>query len=352
MTELLIAVLVVVLVSAICSLCEAALYSIPVGYIETLSRKKKRSGIILKQLRKDINQPITAILSLNTIANTAGATVAGALATKALGVENLLYFSAGLTIVILIFSEVVPKTVGVIYCRPLATIIAVPIQILVKLFRPIIWVCGIVTGLISGKHVDEQLSLEEFLVMARMTTKSGAIRKDEAVVIQNIIGLRTKSVDQIMTPRNVCFMLPISAVVKNCFRNKKLISHSRIPVYGEGIDDIKGVVYRRDILRYMAEGNGAATLAELVKKTTFIPETTRLDKVLRNFLHSRHHLNIAIDEYGGFAGLVTLEDVIEEVLGTEIVDSTDVVSDMRSLAKNSQQRLLSKNTPSPDDELE
>ena len=184
------------------------MYSVPISHIENLINSKRTSGKILRKLREQVEAPIAAILSLNTIANTAGAAVAGAIASEVLGAKWIAYFSAFFTLCILFLSEIIPKTAGVVYCRPLSSAIAWPLQILVLIFRPVIWLSSLATQLISGKNSENEISEEEFIMLARMGTRTGVFDEDEAAVIQNILSLEKKSVRDIMTPRAVLFAPP------------------------------------------------------------------------------------------------------------------------------------------------
>ena len=340
MTELIIGVSAVVLISALCSLCEAALYSIPISHIESLVQNGHSSGRILKKLRKDVDRPIAAILSLNTIANTAGAAVVGAAAVNVLGPQWLAYFSAFLTLMILVFSEVVPKTAGVVYSRALAPLMARPLQLLIWLFLPIIWFTSLITRIVSRGHSNEQISEEELVVMARLGLQTGAIHADEAEVIQNILVLKSKKVRDIMTPRTVVSTLAADFTVGQAHELKELFTHSRIPVYDGDSDNVIGLVYRRDVLTAWGENRSNTKMEELMTPIHFVADSLPLDRLLRTFLERRQHLFAAISEFGGFTGIVTLEDVLEEILGREIVDEFDQVADMREIARRRRQQIL------------
>jgi CBS domain containing-hemolysin-like protein len=341
MTELVVAVSAAVGISALCSLFEAVLYSVPIGHVETMAEAGRRSGTILRSLREQVDRPIAAILSLNTIANTAGAAVAGAAFVGVFGDSRLVYFSAFFTLAILLFSEVIPKTVGVVYCRGLASPIARPLLALVWIFRPLIWLTGLVTRLIARGREQSGVSGEELLVMARLGHKEGAIDADEAAVIENILGLEEKTVRDIMTPRTVMFSLAVSLSLDELRESKQPLNHSRVPVYDSDADDVVGMVLRRDVLTAMAEGGWDRPVEDFMRPVDFVVEAMAVDRLLRQLLESRQHLAVVINEYGGLAGLVTLEDVLEEILGTEIVDEFDPAVDMRELAHRRRQQSLS-----------
>jgi len=349
MIELAVAVGLAVGVSAMCSLFEAVLYSVPIGHIESMAESGRTSGRILRSLRERVDRPIAAILSLNTIANTAGAAVAGAAAVKVLGDDNLIWFSVFFTGAILLLSEVIPKTVGVVYARGLASMIARPLLGLVWLFRPLIWFTGQITRLLARGGDESDVSVEEITVMARLGLKAGTLEAAEAAVIENILSLEARDVRDIMTPRTDVSSLSVGQTVGGLKESGEIavaFNHSRVPVYDRDADDVVGMVLRRDVLTAMAEAQWDRRLEEFMRPVDFVAESLSVDRLLRRLLETRQHLVLAIDEYGGLAGLVTLEDVLEEILGTEIVDEFDPAIDMRELAHRRRESLERKNRPS------
>ena len=333
MLELVITVTLVIVVSGLCSLSEAVLYSVSLSHIETLAHGGSKTGRVLQRLRQNIDRPIAALLSLNTIANTAGAAIAGALADRALGTEWLGLFSAGFTLAILLFSEIIPKTAGVMYNRPLAGAIARPLSGLVTAFAPLVWLSGWITRSFSSGGGEATVSDHEIAVMTRLGLRQGAIDEDEAMVIHNILELENKTVRDALTPRTVLYALPAHETVEGVRRDKGILTHSRIPVYFKNMDDVAGVVHRRDLLTAVSEGKLDLKLEELVKPVHFVRSKLPLNKTLNLFLNRGEHLFIALDDFGGTAGVITLEDVLEEILGKEIVDEFDEVADLRELAE-------------------
>ncbi len=343
MWELIIAFSLAVVISAFCSVAEAALYSVPWSYIEKLRSEKRKSGQLLYALRSRIDQPITAILTLNTVANTAGAVIAGAAAAKVFGAQNILYFSLVFTLTILIFSEIIPKTMGVIYNRSLAPVLAKPLTTLVWTLKPVIVIIRQLVRLLEKKKTGPTTTEEELLATISMTRRSGVIKPYEELTIQNILSLDKKMVKDIMTPRMVIFSLPSKMTVAQAREFKTFWPHSRIPVYaGDDPEDIVGMVYRREVLEALANDLDDIKLENLMRRVDFVVETMSLDRLLIKFLASRVHLFVVLDEYGGVAGLVTLEDVLEEILGKEIVDETDEVVDMRELARQRRSEITSR----------
>lgn len=333
MTELILAAGFAIIVSGMCSLFEAVLYSVPISLIEARDQAGKSSGRILKKLRKEIDRPISAILSLNTIANTAGATIAGSAVASAFGHDWVGYFSAFFTLSILLFSEVIPKTAGVVYNKQLSLLIARPLQWLVWSLTPMVWLCQFATRLISRKKIIQTVSAEEIITMAKLGRLSGEIEPDEENVIRNILSLENKTAKDIMTPRTVIFSLSEHLTLEEAWEKGGMWPHNRVPVYDENPEDIIGTVQRREVLSALASDKHQLRLSNLMKPVHFCAESIPLDRLLVEFLERRQHLFVVIDEFGGLAGVVTLEDVLEEILGREIVDESDQVVDMRELAR-------------------
>ena len=343
MLELSVVVGLVVLTSAACSLFEAVLYSVPSSQIDGLERQGRRSGTLLRRLRAEVDRPIAAILSLNTLANTGGAALAGAIAAEVLGSAWIGYFSAAFTLAILFLSEIIPKTAGVLFARRLAGPIARPLQALVVIFTPFIWLSRRSTSLlISAAPTHDGVSDDELLMLVRRGLISGDLEEHEAHVIRNVLALETKTAEQIMTPRTVLFTLDARTSLKAAAHDEQLLRHSRVPVYSDGQDDIVGIVHRRDILTAAAKDEFDTTLDELMHPVHFVVETAKLDQLLRTFLERRQHLVVVTDEFGTVSGIVTLEDVLEEILGREIVDESDHVADLRAFAR--QQRAAKRAT--------
>ena len=346
MLELSIVVGLVVLTSAACSLFEAVLYSVPLSQIDVLERAGRPSGPILRTLRAQVDRPIAAILSLNTVANTGGAALAGALASGVFDSVRIGYFSAAFTLAILLFSEIIPKTAGVVYARRLAGPIARPLQMLVFVFTPLIWLSRHITRLVAIGREADRVSDEDLLLMVRRGLRTGDLKPHEADVISNVLALEVKTAGQIMTPRTVIFTLNTGTSLADAAADEQLFQNSRVPVYDDNPDDIVGIVHRRDILRAAAKDEFDTTLDQLMHPVHFVVETAKLDRLLHTFLEQRQHLVVVTDEFGSVSGIVTLEDVLEEILGREIVDEFDQVADLRAFAR--QQRIANRpTTPSP-----
>ena len=330
------------MVSALCSIFEAILYSVPASRVEILARSGKLSGKKLKELKGDIQQPITAILTLNTIAHTLGAAIAGASAAVVFGDKYLGIFSALFTMAILIFSEILPKTIGVAYSRELAPFIALPLAVLIKILSPIIWICQLATKLIPHADREEMVSAEDIQAMALLSRKSGEIDPHQEGIIKNIIDLKEKTVRKAMTPRTVTFTLDKHLSVAEAQQLRDQWNrHSRVPVYNHDPNDIVGFVMRKDVLLSAAEGRERRTLAALMKPVHFVPETAQLNTIMFEFFERRQHLFCVVDEYGSMTGVISLEDIIEEIVGHEIIDETDPAQTMREIARRKSKHMLS-----------
>ncbi len=337
--QLYLAVSIAIIVSALCSIFEAILYSVPSSHIEVLAGSGKHSGKILKKLKKDIQKPITAILTLNTIANTMGAAVAGASAAAVFGEQYLGWFSIFFTLSILLFSEILPKTVGVAYAKVLSPWIARPLQLLIKILSPLIWLCQAVTHLIPKHGKENLISAEELQAVAMLSRKSGEIDPDQERVIANILDLQNVTVRQVMTPRTVTFSLSEHLTVADAKELRpQWDHHSRAPVYDKDPDDVVGIVLRKDL--FIKNTRKDQRLSSLMHPVHFVPESAPLNRVLIDFFDRRQHLFVVVDEYGGVTGVISMEDVIEEIVGREIIDESDKASDLRELARHKKKTLL------------
>jgi CBS domain containing-hemolysin-like protein len=341
-TQLILATGFAVIVSALCSIIEAVLYSVPQSQVEVMASSGKKSGLVLKEMKKNIQQPITAILTLNTIANTMGAAVAGASAAIVFGKENLIWFSVFFTLTILLFSEILPKTAGVAYAKNLAFWIAIPLNSLVKIMRPLIWLCQAVTHLIPKKGKEALVSIEEIQAVAVLGRKAGEIEPQQEKVIANILKLQDKIVRQVMTPRTVVFSLSEHISIEEALEMKDQWNrHSRVPVFDKDQDDVVGVVLSRSVLLSLSEGKKNQKLSELMQPVHFVPEAAPLNRILMEFFEQRIHLFVVVDEYGSVTGVISLEDIIEEIVGREIIDESDKAGNLREYARH-RKKLLQK----------
>jgi CBS domain containing-hemolysin-like protein len=342
MFELILAVGLAMSISASCSLFEAVLYSVPLRHIETLVQQNKLSGRIFRTLRRDVGRPIAAILTLNTVANTGGAAIAGSAAATVFGQDSLGYFSAALTLGILFFSEVLPKTAGVVYGKSLVPVVAFPIRWLVTVLQPAIWMISRVTGLIARNRPQESVSSDELKVMARLSLRSGAIKEYQESIIDNVLSLDQRTVKDVMTPRTVVFSVSEHLTLEEAAGKSRRWEHSRFPVYDKNVEDIVGIVLTKDLFMALSRGEKVRQLTDIMRPVHFVAETARLNNVLMEFMSATQHLFVVIDEYGGLSGVISLEDILEEILGREIVDESDQVADKRELARQRRSNLTGK----------
>ena len=335
MTSLVFAVALSVIFSFTCSLAEAALYSIPLTTIERMKESGDKKGQLLSEMRANVNKPITAILTVNTIANTVGATVAGGAALAHFGEVYTGIFAAVFTLLILTLGEIIPKVLGVAFATKIASALVVPLSLAIRILTPIIALMNCITGFIK-KYLPKTppCSEADICATAGLSRKAGQINENEESWVRNVLALDQKHVHEIMTPRTVVFSLPASMRLEEVYADKRFWQFSRIPLYGHDNEDLVGVIERPVITRHLLNGDTKTPLASLMRKIYFVPETQTLDKLLQSMLKVNVHLFAVVDEYGGLSGVVSLEDVLEEVIGREIVDESDTVADMRALAKS------------------
>lgn len=322
------------LVSALCSLTEAALYAVPFAYVKHKAESGSRSGRLLMRFKKDVARPITGVLIFNTVANTAGAAIAGWAAAAALGPQWVLPFSVLFTLLVLYCAEIVPKLIGVIYCKQVALLAAWPLSVLVTIALPLIWITDKIAAKIKRGPQQPMLSPQEFLSLAALGTQEGALDHFEGSVITNVVGLDQMLVKEILTPRVVVFRQREDATLKEIEAVIANWNYTRVPLYPDSDPDfLSGYVTQRDIYRELLQGNYHKTLKEIARPLKTVPELMRADKLLMQMFEGREQICAVVDEHGGLAGIVTLEDMIEEVVGREIVDEYDTVSDLRRFAK-------------------
>ena len=327
-------------ISFLCSIWEAAMLSTPVSHIELLVQQGSEAGVIMQGLRQNVEHPISAILTLNTIAHTVGAAGAGAEATAIFGSEFFGIISAVLTLLILVFSEIIPKTLGAVYAKQLTPFTAYSLRALLWVFRPAVFAFEFVTRSMRPSEDAPTVTRSELQVMARISAEEGGIRERENRIVTNLLQLAEVQVETIMTPRTVMVMFPEDQTVGEIMRSYPFLPFSRIPVYGESADDIKGYVLRHEIYKRAAADEIGVMLREIALELDVVPETNSVAQVLDEFIAKQDHLFLVIDEYGGTAGLITLEDTVETLLGIEILDESDAVADLRQLARRRYQSQL------------
>jgi len=327
-------------ISALCSTTEAMLYSVTWAQIEKLKEKHPRAGELLYNMRVNVEKPISAVLTLNTVANTAGATIAGALAASVLGSEYLVLFSIIFTIIILIIGEIIPKTIGVVYSGSVARILVYPLQFMIVVLTPITFATGFITRLITPANSGPSATEDDIRIMASLSRKSGSIQDYEEKAISNILALDRKRVEDVMTPRIVVFSLPMSITLDEAYKRDDFWHFSRVPIFDSNNEDIVGVLQRREVTMRMREGKGDLLLSEVMRPIHYVLESQTLDIILHSFLDLHQHLFAVLDEYGGLAGVISLEDILEEMLGREIIDESDMATDMREAARQRREKVI------------
>jgi len=331
---LIIYVLLALMFSFLCSVAESVLLSITPSYIEGQKEKRPHFAAMLKQLRQDnVDRSLAAILTLNTIAHTVGAIGAGSKATVVFGNAWFGLFSAVMTLLILFLSEIVPKTLGTVYWSKLVGPTSYLVNILIVVLYPLVWISEKLTKSISQGKDIHIFSRDEFIAMAQVGVETGHIRDKESKIIRNIFRFESLKVNDIMTPRAVISALPEDMNIIDSMKQVTQTPFSRLPLYAMHIDDITGFVLKEDILINAAQKQSDKKLNALKREIFFVPESISLIVLLERFLKDRQHIAIVVDEHGGTDGLVTLEDLIETIMGMEIMDETDDVEDMRSLAR-------------------
>lgn len=333
MTLLLIYVGIALGVSFLCSVAEAVLLSVTTAYTSLLEQEGRPSGKLLRELKHDINRPLSAILTLNTIAHTAGATGAGAQAAVVFGSSLLGVFSAVLTFLILVFSEIIPKTLGATYWRQMAPVTAHALRWMILLLYPFVVMSGWLTSKISHRRTLRGLSREEFAVMAEIGETEGELADHESRILRNLLELRNLKVKDIMTPRPVMFTLQQDLRVAEYFSDHGGEPFSRIPLYGENQDQVTGFVLRSDLFTAKGGGETYQPLSHYRRPLPALVGAIDLLRALEVMLERGAHMMLVVDEYGGVDGLVTMEDVFESLLGIEIVDEMDRTVDMQRLAR-------------------
>ena len=325
-------------VSALCSVLEAMILSTTTAEIEGLKKSHPRRGEKLENYKLGLEETSSAILSLNTIANTLGATMVGGLAVQIWPADSnvLLKVSSAMALTILFFSEIIPKNVGVLYRTNLQPILIFPLIWICTLMAPISRVLGIVVRCTlrpSNKLTDSD---EEILLLAEKSAKEGTLTSNERDMINNALNLDELLVNEIMTPRTVVQVFNGQETVTSLLQKHKNIPFARIPIYEEQTENISGIVRRRDLLTAIADNRGNVQIKELANEAIFVPDNAAASDALQTFLKYHQQLAIAVDEFGSMSGVITMEDVIEQIIGQEIFEDDDPAIDMRELARRRQ----------------
>lgn len=343
-SALLIYITIAIGVSFLCSVLEAVILSTSVSYIESNVEAGRSWAKLMQKHKANVERPIAAILTLNTFAHTIGAAGAGAEAAAIFGNELVTVITIVLTLLILVLSEIIPKTVGALYWQALNPFAAYVIQVLVFVLFPVVWALEQFTRLLGsdGTHAPT-VSRAEIEAMARIGVTEGALLERENRILRNLLQLNKVHVGDVMTPRPVVLALQENTAVQEVLTKHATLPYSRLPIFGESTDDVTGYVLRHDIFMCLAHEQISTPLTELKRDILVLPESASVAIALDEFIRKQEHISLIIDEYGGTAGILTLEDAIETMLGIEITDESDVVADLRKMAEERyarQQRVL------------
>ncbi|MEX0980758.1 MAG: CNNM domain-containing protein [Bacteroidales bacterium] len=331
---LIIYLLIALLISFLCSIMESVLLSTPASYLYVKKEQGNRTANRMILMKIKIDRPLSAILSLNTIAHTVGAAGVGAQAVKVFGEVYFGVISAVLTLMILIFSEIIPKTIGARFWRQLALFVGQAIQVTIILTYPLVIISALFTKLLSKKGAEKTTSREELSVLARIGREEGVFGEKENKIIQNILRLRTLKVREIMTPRVVVSAADENMLLKEFPKVSAFLHFSRIPVYHEILDNITGYVFRQTVFEKLSEKGATLKLKDIKRDILITYQSRPIFSVWEELLERKEHIAVVVDDFGGLQGIVTMEDIIETLLGFEILDETDAVTDMQEYARD------------------
>lgn len=329
---LLVYLFLALITSFLCSIVESVLLSTPMTYLKTRVEQGDKSATKFIKLKEDSDKSLSAILSLNTIAHTVGAAGVGAQATIVFGEAYFGLVSAILTILILVLTEIIPKTLGTNYYKSLVNISGQIIRVMVIIAYPIVIVSGFLTKLLSKKKGESTTSREEISTLANIGVQEGIFKENENRIIQNLIKLCDIRVSKVMTPRPVVVIADENMTLTQFMENRNYLTFSRIPLYQGNRDNITGYVLRNTILEEVAQDHFTRTLQEIKRKMVVLPETSTVFYAWEKLLESKEHIALVLNEYGEMEGIITMEDIIETLLGMEIVDEKDTIVDMQQYA--------------------
>jgi len=320
-------------VSFLCSMLEASLLSMPRSHIEVLVDRGSRAGLRLQNMKQNIERPLTAILTFNTIANTVGAVGVGAQASMVFGNRAIGIASAVMTLLILVFSEIIPKTFGAVHAKSLAGLTAIMTRLMMFVCFPLITALEWISRAFGYTRRAEWISRAELLAAIRLGHQGGALEKREFRIISNLLALCGVRLVDVLTPRKAVFALPQAMTVGQVITDHQEIPFARFPVYRKSRDDITGYVARFDVRKVHFVGDSSKSLEQIAKPIEILPEQATVADALELMLKKQQHIVLVVDEYGGTAGIITYEDIFETLIGREIVDETSPVVDVRKLAK-------------------
>ncbi len=330
-------------ISFLCSILEAVLLSITPAYVNI---KKQEGGKLAKDLEKfkaDIDRPLSAILTMNTIAHTVGAIGVGAQAGKVFGhggfqvlnytISAEMIIATVMTLAVLILSEIIPKTIGANFWKSLVPFSVTTIKLIMIPLKPLIWVSQLITGSMKSEHGKSVLSRSDFVAMAKAVSSKGVLKEDESRIIHNLLKFNSINVHDVMTPRTVISAAEEDTTLQEYYDTNKILRYSRIPLYNDQLDNISGYMLKDDLLNELAQGHGEKKLKDIKRNIEIVNEETSIADLLKAMTKRKEHIALVVDEYGGVDGIITQEDIIETLLGLEIMDEVDNYADMRDLAQ-------------------
>lgn len=332
MTGILLTTLIVLVISFITSLMEAVILSVNSAFVAIAVENKKPYGLLLEHHLEKINRPLSAILTVNTLNNIVGSSLIAYNVQLRFGETILAIYSGTLSLLFLVFCEVIPKSIGSTYWKKFAPAAAYIIQIMIFFMYPAVWLIEKVSQLFKQESEAPEVTRDELIMTAQIGAEEGIIKTKESTIIKNLLMLDKIFVADVMTPRTVLFALEDNETVDDVVEKYKPIRFSRIPVYRESLDNIIGMTSRYRILEALSHDEHDKKLGDLLTPIATVTERMHVSQLLDFFIREKEHLALAIDEYGVVTGLVTLEDAIETLLGVEIVDEFDNVEDMRKYA--------------------
>ncbi len=333
MTLLLVYMALALGVSFLCSIMEAVLLSVSPSFVARMEQEGHRLGTRLRTFKDNVDQPLAAILSLNTIAHTVGAAGAGAQAAAVFGDAYIGVISAILTFLILVVSEIIPKTLGAAYWRQLIPWVVRALRVTIWSMYPLVKLADTLTRWLTRGKEKYKVHRDEFIAMAELGAKQGVFHKYESRILNNLFCFRKVRTRDIMTPRTVLFALSENLAVEETLSLHATLPFSRIPVYAENLDKVTGFVLKSEILR-TGQDSGVTLLSEIRRPLAVVPEGLPLHDLFHRLMDENAHMALVVDEYGGTQGVVTMEDFIETLLGLEIVDEADTVEDMQAMARD------------------
>jgi len=327
--------LVSIIFSFLCSIWEAVLLSVTPSYVQVQLQEQTETGKLLNQFKENVDRPLAAILTLNTIAHTVGAIGVGAQATKIWGLDMMATIGVPvvMTLAILILSEIIPKTIGANFWKSLAPFTVKSIQIIIWILFPLVWLSQLITSKLKKDKLKSVLSRADFTAITRLAIRTGVFHPGESKIIENLMKFNSITARSIMTPRTVVLAADDDMTLQEFYDQYPTLRFSRIPIYRSSKDHIHGFFLKDDLLNALIQKRGNSKLIELKREILMIPEQEQILILFNTLIEKRTQIALVVDEFGGMSGLVTMEDVLETLLGLEIMDEFDSVDDMQAYAR-------------------